>query len=45
MKKLVLVAVAFVVLGITSCSKEEGATPQIKNDANKVAGKTLSSFG
>ena len=44
MKKVLLAVVAIAVLGISSCKKEEGAKPQIKNDTNKVAGKTLSSF-
>ena len=44
MKKVLLAVVAIAVLGISSCKKEESAKPQIKNDANKIAGKTLSSY-
>ena len=44
MKKVLLAVVAIAVLGISSCKKEEGARPQIKNDTNKVAAKNLSSY-
>ena len=44
MKKVLLAVVAIAVLGISSCKKEEGAKPQIKNETNKVAGRTLTTY-
>ncbi|WP_155975815.1 hypothetical protein [Daejeonella oryzae] len=44
MKKLILSLVALSVISISSCKKEEGAKPEIKNDTSKVAAKTLGSF-
>ena len=44
MKKLTLFLIALAVISISSCKKEEVAKPQFNNDANKVAGKTLSSY-
>ena len=46
MKKVLLAVVAIAVLGISSCKKEEGAKPQLKNETNKVATvhKILSSY-
>jgi hypothetical protein len=44
MKKLTLSLIALAVISISSCKKEEGAKPQIKNDANKVAGRTLTTY-
>ena len=38
MKKVLLAVIAFAVLGITSCKKEEGAQPDSKN-AVKVLNK------
>ncbi|HYK75581.1 MAG TPA: hypothetical protein VEV16_01260 [Daejeonella sp.] len=43
MKKIVLAIVALAVISISSCKKEEGATPEIKNEA-KVAAKDLSAY-
>ena len=44
MKKLILSLIALAVISISSCKKEEGAKPQIKNDTNKIAAKNLSSY-
>ena len=44
MKKVLLAVVAIAVLGISSCKKEEGAKPQIKNDTNRVAAKNLTTY-
>lgn len=39
MKKVLFAAIAMVVIGITSCKKEEGAQPEVKNSAVKVLDK------
>jgi hypothetical protein len=39
MKKVLFALIAFAVLGITSCKKEEGAQPDSKNNAVKVLNK------
>jgi len=39
MKKVLLAVVAFAVLGITSCKKEEGAQPDAANNAVKIENK------
>ena len=38
MKKVLLAAIAFAVLGMTSCKKEEGAQPE-SNSAAKIENK------
>ena len=44
MKKLTLSLIALAVISSSSCKKEDSAKPQIKNDANKIAGKTLTTY-
>ena len=45
MKKLLLSLIALTIISISSCKKDEGASPQIKNGIPKVAGdKTLSRY-
>ncbi len=39
MKKVLLAVTAMIVLGISSCKKEEGAQPQAKSTAVKVLDK------
>ena len=39
MKKLILAVVALVVVGMTSCQKEEGATPEVQTSEVRVADK------
>lgn len=39
MKKILLAIIALVVIGVTSCKKEEGAQPEEKNSAVKVLDK------
>ncbi|HYK75580.1 MAG TPA: hypothetical protein VEV16_01255 [Daejeonella sp.] len=44
MKRLVFAVLALAVISISSCKKEEGATPEIKNETTKVAAKDLSAY-
>ncbi|MBC7914675.1 MAG: hypothetical protein H7Y07_11210 [Pyrinomonadaceae bacterium] len=44
MKKLILSIIALTVISISSCKKEDGAKPQIKNDTNRVAAKNLTTY-
>ena len=37
MKKVLLATIALVVIGMTSCQKEEGATPEITKETGKIA--------
>ena len=39
MKKLVLAVIAMVVVGMTSCKKEEGATPEFKKASVSMSEK------
>jgi hypothetical protein len=39
MKKVLLAVVAFTILGIASCKKEEGAQPDAQNSAVKIENK------
>ncbi|MBC7743814.1 MAG: hypothetical protein H7096_01790 [Flavobacterium sp.] len=39
MKKVLLAVIAMIVLGISSCKKEDGAQPQAKSTAVKVLDK------
>ena len=39
MKKVLLAVIAMVVVGMSSCQKEEGATPQVQTQTHKVADK------
>jgi hypothetical protein len=39
MKKVLLAVIAMVVIGMTSCKKEEGAQPESTNSAVKVLNK------
>ena len=44
MKKVLLAVVAFAVLGITSCKKEEGAQPDANNSVKIENKKDLSQW-
>ena len=44
MKKLILSLIALSIITISSCKKEEGATPQIKNGSNKIAVRDLTKY-